>query len=395
MVSGNKAEQEAPGQVAAPGQSAPDSVHGQDTVGREQHDDGDGAPDSDQARPTDSRHDATIDSRQDDDGAIVPGRDGTSDSGRDGADGQNGTTDSDRAEAPADQRSTTGRHASGAAADTPAAAESGGPKGDEPSSSTNEPALRPPDRDADRRAAERDRAVNAKPVLPRVLQVVVAIFFPVVVMAGAVRAVTTAAFLWLEYNRPGFPADRFGFDPEQRLTYASYAMDYLLNFAGPQYLGGLVDNTGAPLFAPDEVGHMADVKTVIQLTFAAALVLAVISVIAIVYLGRRYPGGVRRSLFSGAVATLVLIIAVAVLAALGWQRFFAAFHSVFFADGTWTFAADDTLIRLFPGQFWIDAGIAIAVIVLIISVATLIMTWPTGRRRQRSALTRQNRGGVA
>lgn len=300
--------------------------------------------------------------------------------------------------APAPAETTTprepGRHASGAADDAPANVRSRESDDEEPSLSTSELTVRPPAGESDRRAAERDEAVNAKPVLPRILQVIVACFFPLIVLAAAIRAVTTPAFLWLEYNRPGFPADRFGFDPEQRLTYASYAMDYLLNFAGPAYLGGLVGGTGDPLFAADEVGHMADVKAVIQLTFLGAFILAVVAVAAIIYLARRYPGGVRRALFAGAVATLVLIIVVAVLAALGWQRFFAAFHSIFFADGTWTFAADDTLIRLFPGQFWIDAGITIAAIVLVVSLITLLATWPTTRRRQRSVALdrRSNRG---
>ena len=52
-----------------------------------------------------------------------------------------------------------------------------------------------------------------------------------------------------------------------------------------------------------------------------------------------------------------------------------------FADGSWTFSLDDTLIRLFPSQFWIDAGIAIAGLVLLASIVTLVLTWPTRRRR--------------
>ncbi|HKS00511.1 MAG TPA: TIGR01906 family membrane protein, partial [Arthrobacter sp.] len=49
--------------------------------------------------------------------------------------------------------------------------------------------------------------------------------------------------------------------------------------------------------------------------------------------------------------------------------------------GSWTFALEDTLIRLFPGQFWIDAGLVIAALVLITAIVTLILTWPTRRRR--------------
>jgi integral membrane protein (TIGR01906 family) len=77
----------------------------------------------------------------------------------------------------------------------------------------------------------------------------------------------------------------------------------------------------------------------------------------------------------------VIILGLGTLAALGWQQFFTEFHRIFFANGTWTFALDDTLIRLFPGQFWVDAGIVIGALVLIASVVTLILTWPTRKRR--------------
>ena len=66
---------------------------------------------------------------------------------------------------------------------------------------------------------------------------------------------------------------------------------------------------------------------------------------------------------------------------LGWEQFFTDFHRIFFANGTWTFTLQDTLIRLFPGQFWMDAGIVIGALVLLASLLTLILTWPTRRRR--------------
>ena len=66
---------------------------------------------------------------------------------------------------------------------------------------------------------------------------------------------------------------------------------------------------------------------------------------------------------------------------LGWEQFFTDFHRIFFANGTWTFSLQDTLIRLFPGQFWMDAGIVIGGLVLLASLVTLVLTWPTRRRR--------------
>lgn len=261
--------------------------------------------------------------------------------------------------------------------------------GAEPSTDTAALSVRPPDHEAARRAAARDHAATAKPALARFLQVMVALFFPVIVVAAAVRAVATASFLWFEYHRPGFPADRFGFTLDDRMTYGSYALDYVVNFAPARYLGDLRAPEGEPLFLASEVGHMADVKGVLGLSFFIALVLFVLAVLACVYLARRYKGGIRRALFAGAVLTLAGIVTLTVLAVIAWETFFTQVHALFFADGTWTFRVDDTLIRLFPEQFWTDSAVTIAVLVLGATLLTLITTWPTKARRERSMLAQE------
>jgi integral membrane protein (TIGR01906 family) len=236
-------------------------------------------------------------------------------------------------------------------------------------------------RNAERRTAEREQAAKAKPVLPRVLQVLLAVFYPVILLVLAVRAVTSPLFLWVEYNRPGFPGDGYGFSTDDRMTYGSYAVDYLSNWSGPRYLGDLVDQSGERLFKDGEVSHMADVKAVILSTFGAGTLLILLGLVAVIYLKRRHNGGVRRGLFAGSIVTLALIIGLGTLAVLGWEQFFTDFHRIFFANGTWTFTLQDTLIRLFPGQFWMDAGIVIGSLVLLASLVTLVLTWPTRRRR--------------
>ena len=254
----------------------------------------------------------------------------------------------------------------------------------EPDSDTGALLLRPSEEEVQRRALEREHAVTAKPALARFLQVLVAVIFPVVVLAGAVRAVASSLFLWIEYHRPGFPADEFGFSTEDRMTYGSYAVDYVLNLAPARYLGGLVNPGGQQLFLDSEVSHMADVKAVLGLSFAAAFLLLVIAIASCIYLARRYKGGIRRALFAGAALTLALIVALAVTAVLAWEFFFTAVHGLFFADGTWTFRVDDTLIRLFPEQFWTDSAATVGFLVLATTLLTLVLTWPTRRRREAS-----------
>ena len=248
-----------------------------------------------------------------------------------------------------------------------------------------------PTRAARERRAAREAALGAKPPLARTLQVLLAVAYPFVLLILAIRLIASPVFLWIAYQRPGFPADGFGFSTADRMTYGSYGVDYLNNFADSRYLGELRDPLGNPLFLNTEVQHMLDVKNVISTTYLAGLLLAALMVVALVYLGKRYAGGIRRGLFAGAVATLALFAVLGTLAVLGWESFFTGFHKIFFANGTWTFNYSDTLIRLYPPQFWVDAAIAIAVLVVLTSVITLIATWPTAKRREASRLRQDAR----
>lgn len=248
-----------------------------------------------------------------------------------------------------------------------------------------------PSEAAMKRRVARERALNSKPALGRTAQVIVALVFPLLTLIAAIRLVATPAFLALSYSRPGFPSDSFGFTDAERLTYGSYGVDYLNNFAGPEYLSGLKLSTGSSMFTEGEVQHMVDVKNLIGFAYILGAVLAVILIIGIWYLAKRYAGGVRRALFSGAILALVGIAALAVFAIMGWDNFFTQFHALFFSDGTWTFNVSDTLIRLYPEQFWLDSAIAIAVLVLATIIAVIISCWPTGRRREAARLRQEAR----
>ncbi|NWN87775.1 MAG: TIGR01906 family membrane protein [Micrococcaceae bacterium] len=238
--------------------------------------------------------------------------------------------------------------------------------------------------EASARAKARDRAVVGSPAVAVVMQVALAILAPITILIFILRVVASPLLLWFEYNRPGFPADQYGMDTEQRRSYGSYGLDYLFNLAPPSYLGDLTFANGNPLFTQEEVAHMADVKQVITVTMIAGIVMAVICIVLMILLSRMRKGAIARSLFAGAIWFTAALIILAVVALLGWEAFFAGFHQIFFADGTWTFYTTDTLIRLYPGQFWIDAAIWIAALTLVTMATIIICTAPTGRRRFRN-----------
>lgn len=211
------------------------------------------------------------------------------------------------------------------------------------------------------------------------------IAFPVLLVMLGVRLVMTPAFLHFEYTRPDFPPDFYGMTTEERLTYAPYALTYLVEVRPIEYLADLTFAEGGLLFNARELHHMRDVQTVTVAAFLVAAVLGLLALAAALLLLRAgHLHDLLVTLRRAALATLALIALIVVLAITGWEFFFVTFHRLFFADGTWVFEWSDTLIRLFPEQFWFDAALAIGSISVMLSVVTLILTSLALRRMARA-----------
>jgi integral membrane protein (TIGR01906 family) len=209
----------------------------------------------------------------------------------------------------------------------------------------------------------------------RIAKTYLIVIFPIVLVLLAARLVMTPLFLQFEYNRPDFPPDSFGFTREDRLNNAPYALNYLLNGAGVEYLGDLKDAEGRLLYEADELRHMRDVKNLTQIAFGFAFFAGLLGIADAVFLFRRSPESLRQALFYAALFTLALVVAIVVVALVDWEGFFVSFHEMFFQNGTWYFPTSDTLIRLFPEQFWFDAALTIGGITVITSLFVFIVTW--------------------
>jgi integral membrane protein (TIGR01906 family) len=200
----------------------------------------------------------------------------------------------------------------------------------------------------------------------------VTILVPFALIGLGIRILLTPLFLQIEYNMPYFPPDEYGFTKADRLKWAPYALEYLVNDADVSYLGGLKFDDGAPLYGERELSHMDDVKRVTK----GALNAWYVSLVLLAALGawarfggwmQTYRQGLRRGgwLMVGlAVAIgLIVVVGIAVNPNVFWN-FFAGFHSLFFEGNSWLFLYSDTLIRLFPLRFWMDAFLFAAVIAL-------------------------------
>ena len=116
------------------------------------------------------------------------------------------------------------------------------------------------------------------------------------------------------------------------------------------------ESAARSLPAPAKRHHDADYRVACvakpALVIVAALCIAGLAHVA-VRIGRRALG---RTLMAGGGLVLAAFCALGAWAAIDFDGLFAAFHSLFFQAGTWTFPYDSLLITLYPTAFWMGMG---------------------------------------
>lgn len=213
--------------------------------------------------------------------------------------------------------------------------------------------------------------------MTNILSWLVALLIPLALIGLGLRAVLLPIFLQVEYHMPYLPPDDYGLTTQDRLHWSRYAWDYLLNKADISYLGDLKFDDGKSLYNERELSHMADVKRVItgslRVWYVSLVLLAVLGVWA--WFGRfvsaQHWQDYRLGLMRGGWLMVGLAVAIGLIVVVGivvnpniFWNFFAVFHSLFFTGDSWLFQYSDTLIRLFPLRFWMDAFLFAAVIAL-------------------------------
>jgi integral membrane protein (TIGR01906 family) len=184
----------------------------------------------------------------------------------------------------------------------------------------------------------------------------VTLLSPIFLLGLGLRILLTPLFYNVEYRMPYFPSDPYGFSMEDRLHWARYAVDYLLNNADISYLGDLTFENGNPLYNERELSHMHDVKGVTK----GALRGWYVSLVLLVGLGAwawfgNWWQAYRQGLMRGGWLMIGLVVVLGLFGAIAFWQLFTLFHKLFFQGNTWIFEYSDTLIRLFPLQFWQDA----------------------------------------
>jgi integral membrane protein (TIGR01906 family) len=134
------------------------------------------------------------------------------------------------------------------------------------------------------------------------------------------------------------------------------------------------------LMTADAVQHLDDVRRVLAGARTVTIVLGLALVVWVVVFARRRPRELSRALLVAAAILGAFVLVAGTVALTDFDAFFSAFHGLFFAPGTWTFPSDSLLIRLFPEPFWVAAGAAWAVGVLVMAASYAVLGWFVRRR---------------
>ena len=217
--------------------------------------------------------------------------------------------------------------------------------------------------------------------LTQILKLLIIFLIIIFIIGGTVRLLATDPYLAFEYGKASFPPDSFGYTQEERFDLASSNIHYVRAHLPSNTLSNQIRN-GVPVYNPREVLHMVDVQAVFQSVLRVWLA----TFILLILLGFVFwKTGERKALASaiqsGGLLTSGIILSIALLAIFGWQFWFNTFHLFFFDPGSWLFSYSDTLIRLFPVEFWFDATQTISLLSLAGGLLLAFIGWQ-GKRVQ-------------
>jgi integral membrane protein (TIGR01906 family) len=216
-------------------------------------------------------------------------------------------------------------------------------------------------------------------VLITALSILIAIIVPALLVINAVRVFANDWYVHFEYNKPGFPDDPLGMTKDQRTELALIGLRSVL----PQYGEGIALLERAQLpdgraaFNERELGHMRDVRVLFGQIYPLHLIALAIVVGLAIVLGRSAETNaiIPRGLQWGSLLTLGIAALLIVYILINFNTFFTQFHQVFFEGDTWLFRFDDTLIRLYPVQFWSDIATYIGIVTVGQALLLLGGTW--------------------
>ncbi len=139
----------------------------------------------------------------------------------------------------------------------------------------------------------------------------------------------------------------------------------------------------------NSISHLDDVYEVIEQTkpwLIGAAVLAAALIAFLLLTGKRSSAG--EALLMGGTVVLVGFLVLGIMAVVNFDGFFAVFHSLFFADGTWTFSYESLLITMYPTAFWMGMGVVWLATTCLLSILAIVIGCILRRRFPQTATSK-------
>ena len=125
-------------------------------------------------------------------------------------------------------------------------------------------------------------------------------------------------------------------------------------------------------FSPETVSHLDDCHKLVADAYPYIVAIAIVALASLVFTG--VTGGKRRMrivLVAAGAIVLVAFVSLGIWVVVDFEGLFAAFHSLFFSAGSWTFPHDSLLICSLPTEFWMGMAavwLAVSSVVSILSI---------------------------
>ncbi len=203
-------------------------------------------------------------------------------------------------------------------------------------------------------------------ILRWLLSFLVSLGLVLFIVITSIRLMLTPLTPEIQYHLSNFPSDPYGFTLQERLNWSKISIRYLTDNLPLSFLQDQKLADGNPLYNERELSHMFDVQILIRFVMIAWIILGILLLTAryLFWRWKRLPEYFR-ALSTGGWLAVGLIVAVLAAVMIDFDGLFTAFHQIFFTGDTWLFYYSDSLIRLFPMEFWSNAFIAVGALTII------------------------------
>ena len=208
-------------------------------------------------------------------------------------------------------------------------------------------------------------------ILNNILQALFIICVPLLLITTNVRIVLNSATIY-DYGFNKYKIEKHtGIEFEQLQLAGKQIRDYFNNDLERITINISLRGENVPnLFNEREILHMYDVKNLVKMVYMVQLYSAVFLSLGCVFmLFNSFTNGrilTMKYIGRGGLFAFSLVIAVSILAIIGFDRLFLFFHLVSFSNDLWVLdPRRDYLIAMFPQGFFFDCTVVIAFLTLL------------------------------